>query len=83
MANQLRNILEDLYFYFRRSINKTDNLNKVEIFSTVSGGGLSGQAGAPWNKSCFGKSGPISQKNLKNLVSLHVMQEKLKEIWKT
>ena len=27
-------------------LNKTDNLNKVEIFSTVSGGGLSGQAGA-------------------------------------
>ena len=25
---------------------KTDNLDKVEIFSTVSGGGLSGQAGA-------------------------------------
>ena len=27
-------------------LSKTDNLNKVEIFSTVSGGGLSGQAGA-------------------------------------
>ncbi len=27
-------------------LDKTDNLNKVEIFSTVSGGGLSGQAGA-------------------------------------
>ena len=27
-------------------LNKTENLDKVEIFSTVSGGGLSGQAGA-------------------------------------
>jgi len=27
-------------------LNKTENLEKVEIFSTVSGGGLSGQAGA-------------------------------------
>ena len=27
-------------------LNKTDNLDKIEIFSTVSGGGLSGQAGA-------------------------------------
>ncbi len=27
-------------------LSKTDNLDKVEIFSTVSGGGLSGQAGA-------------------------------------
>ena len=41
--------------YFRRKIlntileepiEKTDNLEKVEIFSTVVGGGLSGQAGA-------------------------------------
>ena len=27
-------------------LNRTENLDKVEIFSTVSGGGLSGQAGA-------------------------------------
>mgnify|MGYP001351823313 CR=1 FL=1 len=27
-------------------LSKTDNLDKIEIFSTVSGGGLSGQAGA-------------------------------------
>ena len=27
-------------------LNKTENLDKVEVFSTVSGGGLSGQAGA-------------------------------------
>ena len=27
-------------------LSKTDNLDKVEIASTVSGGGLSGQAGA-------------------------------------
>ena len=27
-------------------IEKTDNLEKLEIFSTVVGGGLSGQAGA-------------------------------------
>ena len=41
--------------YFKRKIYntileeplfKTDNLDKLEIFSTVSGGGLSGQAGA-------------------------------------
>ena len=41
--------------YFKRKIYntileeplfKTENLDKVEIFSTVSGGGLSGQAGA-------------------------------------
>ena len=27
-------------------LSKTDNLDKIEIFTTVSGGGLSGQAGA-------------------------------------
>ena len=27
-------------------LSKTENLDKLEIFSTVSGGGLSGQAGA-------------------------------------
>ena len=41
--------------YFKRKIlntileepiEKTDNLEKLEIFSTVVGGGLSGQAGA-------------------------------------
>ena len=35
----LNNILEE-------PIEKTDNLEKLEIFSTVVGGGLSGQAGA-------------------------------------
>ena len=49
MASLLMNIFlkKNLLDYSSRpTLNRTENIDKVEIFSTVSGGGLSGQAGA-------------------------------------
>ena len=57
---------------------KTENLDKVEIFSTVSGGGLSGQAGAIRHgiSRALVNLDPTLEKNLKRWVFLPVMQEK-------
>ena len=57
---------------------KTENLDKVEIFSTVSGGGLSGQAGAIRHgiSRALVNLDPTLRKNLKRWVFLPVMPEK-------
>ena len=58
---------------------KTENLDKVEIFSTVSGGGLSGQAGAirhGISRALVNLDPTLRKKLKKRWVFLPVMQEK-------
>ena len=48
MEEIVKIILKERYYstILEEPLFKTENLEKLEIFSTVSGGGLSGQAGA-------------------------------------
>ena len=64
-----------------RPLNKTENLDKAEIFSTVSGGGLSGQAGALRHgiSRALVNLDPSLRRKLKQLGFLTRDQEKLKE----
>ena len=79
--------------YFKRKIlntileepiEKTDNLEKLEIFSTVVGGGLSGQAGAIRHgiSRALVNPDPNLRKKIKTWDFLLEMQERLKKFSK-
>ena len=69
---------KNLLFNFGSPTFKTDNLDKVEIASTVSGGGLSGQAGAIRHgiSRALVNLDPSLRKKLKKMGFLTRMQEK-------